>query len=92
MSTNPVHVGCSACGREFDVPASLRGGFANCPDCGRATQVPGGAEPLFWLAIAGGVFAVLAATGLAYLAGGAAPAAIVFGLAALVLLIAVLAM
>ena len=87
----PIHVLCPECGTGFAVPPSMRGGVANCPNCGRAVPVPGGPEPLFWLLVACGVVAVLMATGLAWLAGGPISAAVVFGIGALVLAAVLLA-
>lgn len=80
----PLQITCPECGGQFEVPGSMSGGVANCPDCRRAVPVPGGPEPLFWLAVAGGVLAVLLATGLAWLAGGVISGAVVFCIAALV--------
>lgn len=37
-----IDVQCEHCGHGFDVPATLKGGVANCPDCRRATDVRGG--------------------------------------------------
>lgn len=82
--TTRLEIVCAECGQGFDVPDSMRGGMANCPACGRAVPVPGGPEPLFRLAVAAGVVAVLFATGLAWFAGGAISAAVVFGIGALV--------
>jgi hypothetical protein len=39
------------CGHRFNVPGSLRGGMSNCPSCGKAADVPGGPEKLFWLVL-----------------------------------------
>ena len=86
-----IQVTCPECGREFGVPRSMSGGVANCPDCRRVVSIPGGPEPLFWLAVAGGALAVLAVTVLAWIAGGPMSAAVVFGIGALVFAVVLLA-
>jgi hypothetical protein len=81
----PLQVTCPECGRQFEAPASMRGGIANCPACRRAVPVPGGPELLFRVLISGGVLLILTATALTWLAGGLASAAVVFGLGALIM-------
>ena len=49
-----VQVTCP-CGAYFRVRASLKGGLANCPGCGKATAVPRGVEVIFWFILAIGV-------------------------------------
>ncbi|MCA8959531.1 MAG: hypothetical protein KDC38_03415 [Planctomycetes bacterium] len=60
-----VDVHCEHCGSRFEAAPSLRGGFANCPSCGRATPIPGGPEPILWLSISFGVLLGGGATWLA---------------------------
>ena len=48
----------------------MRGGIANCPTCGKATSVEGGAEPLFKVLVGLGVVALLAAGLLAWKLAG----------------------
>ena len=59
----PLQVTGPECGRQFEAPASMRGGIANCPACRRAVPVPGGPELLFRVLISGGVLLILAALG-----------------------------
>ena len=40
---------CQHCGLTFEVPNTLAGGIANCPDCGKATPVGGLRDPLWRL-------------------------------------------
>lgn len=56
-----VEVHC-ACKRDFRVEKSLRNGIVNCPWCGKAVEVPGGPELLFWSLLGLGVILVLAPT------------------------------
>lgn len=91
MSSREVEIRCPNCGSVFAVPRSTQGGVVNCPHCDRMVPVPGGFEALFWLAVCGGVLAVLLATGLAYLAGGATAATVVFAIGALIFTAALLA-
>ncbi len=88
--TGGVGVACG-CGERFSVPASLKGGLANCPRCGKATAVRGGPEPLFWLLFSIGVAVVLGASGAIWAFGGPAAGGIAFGVGAAVLTIVVLA-
>jgi len=88
--TEEVGVSCP-CGSQFQVPASFKGGLANCPKCGRAAPVRGGPEPLFWILLSAGVGLVLAVSAIAWLAGGAAAGGIVLGVGAVVLMAIVLA-
>ncbi len=53
-----VEVHCS-CKRYFRAAKSLKGGITNCPWCGKAVDVPGGPEPLFWVLLSLGALAVL---------------------------------
>jgi hypothetical protein len=65
-----VDIRCQHCRARFDVKKSLRGGITNCPQCGKANEVPGGPEPLFWFLLSLGILAVLAsAYGLGVVAG-----------------------
>jgi len=66
------------CGQVFDVPRSLRGGIANCPQCRQAVKIGGGHDPLFYALVGAGVLAVLIATAIAGWAGGFTAAAITF--------------
>lgn len=85
-----VAVSCP-CGGRFQVPASLKGGLANCPACGKATPVRGGWEPLFWLLLSIGVALVLGISAALWAAAGAAAAGIALGVGAVVLTAIVLA-
>lgn len=88
--TGEVAVACG-CGERFSVPVSLKGGLANCPRCGKATAVRGGPEPLFWVLLSAGIGLVLAASGIAWAAGGAAAGGIALGAGAALITIVVLA-
>jgi hypothetical protein len=44
----------------------MKGGLSNCPDCGKATEVPGGPEALFWILLLSAIVAVLGLAGLVY--------------------------
>ena len=44
-----IHVDCEQCGKPFEVADTLAGGLTNCPDCGKATPVPGLRDPCFRL-------------------------------------------
>ena len=89
--TTPVEVTCRHCLLRFKAARSLKGGLTNCPQCGKATEVPGGPEPLFWALLGGGGLVVLAVAYLvAQLYGAAAGLAVVL-LGAVVIGIAVAA-
>ncbi len=79
------------CGRRFRVPASLKGGLANCPDCGKAAPVRGGPEPLFCFLLCIGILLVLGISAVAWAAGGPVAGGIALGAGAVVLTVAVLA-
>lgn len=44
-----IHVDCQQCGKPFEVADTLAGGLTNCPDCGKATPVPGLHDPFYRL-------------------------------------------
>ncbi len=85
------HVLCEHCPEEFDVAKSLQGGLANCPNCGKATAVPGGPEALFILAVSLGVLLGGGATWLIWISAGATAGLITAGCALVGLLIAIAA-
>ncbi|MBK8975793.1 MAG: hypothetical protein IPM29_07690 [Planctomycetes bacterium] len=53
-------VRCEHCGASFEVDDRLTGGITNCPECGKATTVPGLRDGLAWLSLVGVAAAVLA--------------------------------
>ena len=73
------------CGHTFPVPESLRGGLAQCPGCGKAAAVRGGAEPLFWALLSVGVAAVLGISAALWALAGPLAGGIAFGVGAVVL-------
>jgi len=79
-SLRGVDVFCP-CTNLFRVPKSMKGGLANCPQCGKAVPVPGGPEILFWLLLSGGIAAVLGVAAVLYHFSGvpAAVGALVMG-------------
>lgn len=85
-----VAVECQ-CGHRFAVPRSLKGGLANCPECRRATQVPGGPEPLFWVLLSGGIVVALVLTAFFAIEFGAAAGVITLAVCALIIVAIVLA-
>jgi hypothetical protein len=82
---------CEHCPEEFEVAASLQGGLANCPNCGRATAVPGGAEALFIFAVALGVLLGGGATWFIWVSAGTTAGLITAACAVTGLLIAIAA-
>jgi hypothetical protein len=85
-----IGVSC-ACGRRFEVPASMRGGLANCPACGKAAAVRGGPEPLFWGLLSVGIAGVLLISVALWAFVGFTAGAIALGVGAVVLTAVVLA-
>ena len=73
---------CTHCGRQFEVPTSMVGGFANCPDCGKAAPVEGLRDPIWRLWQTLGVVGAVGVASLVYWQAGAGPA-IATGAAAL---------
>ncbi|HUG90121.1 MAG TPA: hypothetical protein VML55_04760 [Planctomycetaceae bacterium] len=67
-----MEVICPRCGQTFVVPVALIGGIANCPGCGRAVEVPGRSEAMYWSLLGLGAAGVLAAAVLAFVLGGPA--------------------
>ncbi|MCA8957533.1 MAG: hypothetical protein KDC87_15775 [Planctomycetes bacterium] len=65
-----VPVDC-ACGHRFSVPESLVGGLAQCPECGKATEVPGLRDPLWRVLQVLALLAVVAAAWFGFQVGGA---------------------
>lgn len=59
-----VEAFCPHCELIFDVPASMKGGIANCPECRRTVEIRGGPEPIYWILVGCGVLAVLGVSGL----------------------------
>ena len=58
------------CGHEFEAREEFKGGYVNCPGCGRAAAVPGLRDPLWRLWQGLGLVAVTTVGVLAYGAGG----------------------
>lgn len=77
MPGRTLYVECKSCGTGYEAPASMKGGKANCPDCGTANDVGGGIEPLFWALLGMGVLLVFCASGFFYWLAGWGPAALV---------------
>lgn len=53
---------CTGCRRLFEVDPKFTGGLVPCPGCGKATEVPGLRDPL-WFLVRLGVVLGSAATG-----------------------------
>jgi hypothetical protein len=51
---------CPHCRTPAEVPDRFAGGIVNCKKCGRAIEVPGLRDPLWWLLRAGVVVAAIA--------------------------------
>jgi len=51
---------CEACRRDFEAPPDRVGGFAPCPGCGKAVEIPGLSDPLYRLAQVGAVVGAVA--------------------------------
>ena len=74
------------------VPPAMKGGIANCPDCGRAVEVSGRSEGMYWALLGLAAAGVLAAAAAGFAAGGPAAGGIVLGLGVLaVITVALLA-
>ncbi len=73
------------CGHEFEAAEEFKGGYVNCPACGRAAAVPGLRDPLWRLWQGLGLLAVIGLGVLGYGAGGPL-AAVAVGIAGLGLL------
>ena len=43
-----IEVQCGGCARIFEVEDRFAGGIVNCPGCGRATEVSGLRDPIWW--------------------------------------------
>jgi len=71
-------VRCESCGYVFEADKKLTGGYANCPQCRRATPVEGLRDPLWRLWQVGVLVVVLIVSGLVWRGLGPAPAAGVF--------------
>ena len=85
-----IEVHCP-CGHFFRVARSLKGGMANCPRCGKAADVPGGPEGLFWLLLGLGTLVVVLVAACFFAADEWATGLAVLGVGGLLLLIRVLA-
>jgi hypothetical protein len=88
VSEIPVTCGC---GSKFEVAESFRNGLVNCPQCGKATEVGGGPEPLFWILLAIGISFVLGLSGLLWVGVGPVAGGIALGIGAAVVAIFVMA-
>ncbi len=87
MSEIEVH--CPHCELLFDVPRSMIGGIAGCPDCGRTVPIKSGPEPLYWILVGLAVLVVLGiSAGIAFASPIAGLVVAVIGLA-IVALVAV---
>jgi len=60
-----------ACGHRFDAGDELAGGVTNCPQCGRAVEVPGLRDPFWRVLQAAGAVVWAVATAVAAVEGGA---------------------
>ena len=80
-----ILVDCEHCFKPFEVVDSLAGGLANCPDCGKATPVPGLRDPWFRVTQVAMVVGWALVTAIAWSTGGLTGALIVGGGAALLL-------
>lgn len=80
-----VHVHCPHCHADFAAPKSMAGGRANCPECRRAVEVPGGPDMLFLSLVLLGAFLVFGISAIVFLAEGIGAAAVAFVIGALVL-------
>lgn len=74
---NPV-VSCEHCAHVFEADSALAGGFAKCPQCGKATPVEGLRDPLWRLFQVGAAIAIVLATAIAGAAFGLGAATGVF--------------
>jgi hypothetical protein len=79
------------CGARFQVSASFKAGLVNCPECGKATSVPGGPEPLFLGILAVLVVSVLAVSGALWAFVGSVAGGIALGVGVVVVAAIVLA-
>lgn len=78
-------VDCRHCGHPFQAPRSLRGGFVNCPSCGKASEIRSGPEPLFWLLLGVGILVAAGIVSLLYVAAGGLAATIAAAVCALII-------
>ncbi len=85
-----VEVQCP-CGARFRARASLKGGLANCTACGKATPVPGGVEPLFWILVSIGALIVLGVSAAFWVAWCPTAGGVAFGVGAAILTALILA-
>ena len=88
--TDGVRVDC-ACGRVFHAPKSMGGGLANCPGCGKASEVRGGVEVAWVVVVAAGVLVVLGVTAGAWAAGGWIAGLVALGIGGAILAAAIAA-
>ena len=65
-----IHVDCEQCGKPFEVADTLAGGLTNCPDCGKATPVPGLRDPYYRLIQLGMVIGWALLTEFGWIIGG----------------------
>jgi uncharacterized paraquat-inducible protein A len=87
MSEIEIH--CPHCELLFDVPRSMVGGIASCPDCERTVPIKSGPEPLYWILVGFAVLTVLVVSGgVAFISPIAGAIVAVVGLAAVVLVAA----
>lgn len=76
---------CEHCGEMFEPDARLAGAIASCPRCGKAVEIPGLRDPL-WFLIRG--LAVAAAIGIGVVVGMTAGPIVGFGAGAAALMAA----
>ena len=81
-----IDVHCENCSNFFEVEESLIGGLANCPECGKATTVPGLNDPWFRMAQVVMVVVWTLVTAWAFTLGGFTAAVIVGTVAGLLIL------
>ena len=72
-------------------PRSFERVRRNCPGCGKAVEVPGGPEALFWLLLGGGVVLTLGVAGAGWLTIGPVAGLIALGAGGAAITLAVLA-
>ena len=74
---NPV-ARCAFCGLDFEVAKELVGGYANCPQCHKATRVEGLRDPIWRLWQVGVLAALLVVSWFVFRGAGPGPAIGVF--------------
>jgi uncharacterized paraquat-inducible protein A len=81
-----IEVHCPHCDFLFDVPGSMNGGIASCPDCERTVPIKSGPEPIYWVLVGFAAFMVLV------ISGGIALASPIAGLVVAIIGLAIVAL